>query len=81
MYNSLHYLFLSFVLFYIVFFLDLMFFDLMRSFLIFGNSSSLVFIFIELNFIISFFLNPLKYFFQIFMMFAIFALYFFVKIL
>ena len=56
-----------------------MFFDLMRSFLIFKNSSSLVLIFIELNFIISFFLNSSKCFFQIFIIFVIFASYLSVK--
>ena len=66
--------------FWIVFFIDLLFRDLIRSFLIFGNSFSFMLIFIELNFMISFFLSSLKCFFQILIMFFIFILCLFVKI-
>ena len=79
MYNSLQSFFLNFVLSYIVFFFDSMFFDLMRNFLIFENFFSFVLVFIELNFIISFFLNLSKCFFQILIIFFVFVLCLFVK--
>ena len=45
------------------FFFDSMLFDLMRNFLIFENSFSLVLVFIKLDFIISLFLSSSKCFF------------------
>ena len=62
MHNSLQFFFLSLLLFCIAFF-DSVFFDLMRSFLILRNSSSLVFVFMKLNLMISFFLSSSKCFF------------------
>ena len=80
MHDLLQSFFLNFVLLFIVFFSDLISFNLIRNFLIFGNFFSLVFIFIELNLKISSFLSSLKCFFQTFKIFVVFALYFFVKI-
>ena len=80
MHGFLQFSFLIFFSFCIVCFFVSIFFDLIRSFLVLRNSFSLVLVFIELNFKISFFLSLSKCFFQIFKIFVIFALCLFVKI-